>query len=606
MSGTDRVLVQRRFFEDPRDILLAGLIAVAVTVMGGTWATGQLAGLLFKFTWPHVGIGDGLHIAVQLPHHWSDPRRAWPTASQHQLPGPAGFAVAAVLLLIAVVTLGWQVLRRVRRRRQVRGYASRTQLHRALSEQTALAKLPRLRPLGGATPTATSVAVDLGRAVGSGMRLWASIENTVLLLAPPRQGKTSQIIIPWLTGWDGPALVSSVRDDVAKATMTLRAAHGPVAVLDLNAVWPDQLRWSPVTGCHRFDKARARADVMVAVGKPEAGISDSTNAGFFGASATNLLAGWLHTAALTGRTMTDVVEWAFKPTDREPVALLRHHPDAAPGVAAMLDMVYQQPPETRANLWATVLTAIAPLLSENARDTFCPPAHASFDVEEFLNGDGTIYLHVSETQAADLAPLIAAFVDEIIETVKHVTPRLGLDRLDPPLGLFLDEVANVVPLPKLPAMASYIAGDGIFGVFVFQSFAQARDRWGRDGADMLWGAATVKIALGGLGGDELAEFSKLGGEYRETIITHQHSQQGTTISATLADRRTIAPHEVRLLDEADRQALIVHGTIPIVRTRMTRYHEGPDAERYQRAKADASAQLAAVRSDTAPAGRKPR
>ena len=35
---------------------------------------------------------------------------------------------------------------------------------------------------------------------------------------------------------------------------------------------------------------------------------------------------------------------------------------------------------------------------------------------------------------------------------------------------------------------------------VLQDIAQARHRWGREGADMIWGAATVKIALGGLGG----------------------------------------------------------------------------------------------------------
>jgi TraM recognition site of TraD and TraG len=35
-------------------------------------------------------------------------------------------------------------------------------------------------------------------------------------------------------------------------------------------------------------------------------------------------------------------------------------------------------------------------------------------------------------------------------------------RLDPPLGLLLDEVANIDPLPQLPALMSFVGASGIF------------------------------------------------------------------------------------------------------------------------------------------------
>ena len=91
------------------------------------------------------------------------------------------------------------------------------------------------------------------------------------MLSAPRQGKTSQVIIPWLHTWPGPALATSIRPDVLLATATLRRANGPVAVMAPTGMisWPDVLTWSPASGCADFDKARTRADVMVTVGKSE-------------------------------------------------------------------------------------------------------------------------------------------------------------------------------------------------------------------------------------------------------------------------------------------------------------------------------------------------
>jgi type IV secretory pathway TraG/TraD family ATPase VirD4 len=332
---------------------------------------------------------------------------------------------------------------------------------------------------------------------------------------------------------------------------------------------------------------------MVSVGKAD-GPADSTNAGFFGLTATNLLAGWLHTAALTGRTMSDVLIWALDERDDEPIRLLRNHPRAAPGVAGMLDNIYRSPVETRSNMWTTVMTGVAPLLSEAAREVFSPPAGTGFDIETFLASSGTVYLLVPEHQAADLAPLISAFVDELTHTAARLAARTATGRLDPPLGMFLDEVANVVPLPRLPSLMSYAGGTGIFVTAILQDIAQARARWGRDGADMLWGAATVKIALGGLSGDELAEFSRLCGQYRETLTTTQRGSHGTTLQTNLSDRPVISADEIRTLSEERREALIVHATTPPVLTRMVRHYESPHAAAYATAVQTAQNQLAAA------------
>lgn len=66
------------------------------------------------------------------------------------------------------------------------------------------------------------------------------------MIAAPRQGKSSQVVIPWVHHWPGPALVTSMRMDVLLATAMLRAERGPVAVMAPTgmALWPSMVRWS--------------------------------------------------------------------------------------------------------------------------------------------------------------------------------------------------------------------------------------------------------------------------------------------------------------------------------------------------------------------------
>jgi hypothetical protein len=182
-----------------------------------------------------------------------------------------------------------------------------------------------------------------------------------------------------------------------------------------------------------------------------------------------------------------------------------------------------------------------------------------------------------------LAPVISAFADDYIETGKAIADGLPGGRLDPPAGLFLDEVANMVPLPQLPALMSFAGETGMFVTAVFQSMAQARNRWGRDAADMLWGAATVKVIVGGLAGEELREISELAGEYRETLTTWQRGRADHSVQTTLQDRKTLTPEQIRTLSAARREALVIHATTPAVKIRMTRHYEGPHQHHYAQA-----------------------
>jgi type IV secretion system protein VirD4 len=519
-----------------------------------------------------------LQAAFRLPGHLADPREAWPVAVRPDLPGVPAFAFAAMLSMATLGASTAVLLRWAARRRSRRGFASRADLQAALSVPAVVARGKVVRPsLAGTKITVEDVGVRLGRAVPSRMALACSAEDSALLLAAPRQGKTSAFIIPWLHTWPGAAFVTSIRPDVLMATAIPRRSRGPVAVMAPTGMitWPDRLTWDPASGCADFNKAHARADVMVAVGR-SVGTSDSTDGGYFAMNATNLLAAWLHAAALSGGSARDVLRWAFDERDDAPIRILASCPDAADGTASMLDALYRLPPDTsRASLWTTAQTAVTPLLAPAARETFVPAGAEPTDLPEFLRAGGTCYLMADERRASVLAPVVSAFADDLIGTAAQLAASQPGGRLDPPLGLFLDEVANIVPLPQLPALMSFAGGTGIFVTAVLQSMAQARNRWGHDAAAMLWGAATVKAILGGLAGEDLREISELAGEYRETVITWQRGQGGHSVSTTLQDRKTATPEQVRTLSTRHREALIIHATTPAVKTRMTRHYEGP-------------------------------
>lgn len=99
-------------------------------------------------------------------------------------------------------------------------------------------------------------------------------------------------------------------------------------------------------------------------------------------------------------------------------------------------------------------------------------------------------------------------------------------RLDPPMLLALDEIANLSPLPSLPTLMAEGGGSGITTMPVLQSLSQARDRWNEHQASAIWDAAIVKIVLGGASGArDLQDVSNLIGErdeYTDSVTLGDH------------------------------------------------------------------------------------
>jgi hypothetical protein len=77
------------------------------------------------------------------------------------------------------------------------------------------------------------------------------------------------------------------------------------------------------------------------------------------------------------------------------------------------------------------------------------------------------------------------------------------------------------------------------------------------------------------------------------MTTYQRSDDGAiSASTSLQQHKTMTAEDIRTLNSAQREALVVHATTPAVKIRMTRHYEGPDAALHTRAETEARALLA--------------
>ncbi len=77
-------------------------------------------------------------------------------------------------------------------------------------------------------------------------------------------------------------------------------------------------------------------------------------------------------------------------------------------------------------------------------------------------------------------PLLTALVASVVEHAQHTAKRSPGGRLDPPLTLVLDDIADVAPFPALPELMTGGPAQGLEALALMRSPEQARQaRWPR-------------------------------------------------------------------------------------------------------------------------------
>jgi type IV secretion system protein VirD4 len=375
-------------------------------------------------------------------------------------------------------------------------------------------------------------ALVLGR---RGARLLATeSETSLLVIGPTRSGKTSALVVPNLLEWTGPAVVTSTKRELLDLTAARRRAIGPVSVYDPTGELGQDVEtvtWSPLAGCHVLDDAWSVAAWLCAGLQQgsERGDSDWTH---WAESGKLLIAPLLYAAASSSRTIVDVSDWIHSFDLETPAALLSDMSSADRGpdgdahrALAMLTSVDQRPEKERGTVFSTV-TRIFTVFNERA--VAASASTSAFAAGELLRNRGTLYLCTPDRAPERVASLFVGILMTVVTRAYAMAVGHPRGRLRPELGLFLDELANVVPIEELPSLASQGAGRGVILMSIVQDFSQLRARYGSHRANSILNNHGCKMVLPGVSDPETTEvIAKLVGQ-SEYMDVQLSNNEGTT------------------------------------------------------------------------------
>jgi type IV secretory pathway TraG/TraD family ATPase VirD4 len=338
-----------------------------------------------------------------------------------------------VLTVLALAAIGWKV--------QERSLAGKT----AAAEDPLAFVLEEARVHGG--------GVYLGLDEHERWRS-AQPERAVLLLGPPRSGKSSGVMIPALLSHRGAVVSTSTKPDVMRATIGARSRLGPATQFDptgsTQVTGDEGLRWSPIPCSRSWDGALLMARAMVAGTGVGAGTTDQTH---WAKRATALLAPLLHAAALTGRNVEHVLDWVLRHEVDEPGILIEG--EGSNVALGLLRGLQNTEARERSSIFSTAADALDAYTSEAAlRVAFNP----NFEAARFVRSSATIYIHAPAEHQAAAAPLVCGLLAEIRREVYEAHRR---GELRSRVLFALDEAANIAPLVELPAIASEGGSQGL-------------------------------------------------------------------------------------------------------------------------------------------------
>ena len=492
----------------PHHMALASLSLIGT--VPAVWVAAQMSARLDGARPPD---GVGFEAVVEAIANAGDPMTALGSSGS---PGVfwtvIGVEVLAVMVLSAI---GWK---RWQQRDANAGHADRSDLT-PMGANALVERGDILRP-AASKPKATDLGWELGSVKGHRDGVWASVEDTLLVVAPPRTGKTAGFVVPGVWSAPGPVVVTGTRPEVVDKTAPVRSKVGKVFVCDPQGMTPKYtgFQWAPARGCDVERVAMERSGSLVGAGVDH---SNTENGDFWTDMTKSVVRAYLLASARADLPISRVIRWAGAPTDPEPVTLLQQHGQHE--WARELSEQAKADPKQRGSVWAGVVRTFDCLADPELRSTFdCLPSEG-FQPATFLEGRNTLGIIGSASIQETLAPLVAALVEDVTERARERAAHCPDGRCEPPLSVVLDECANIAPLPKLPTLMSDGGGSGISTMMVLQSIGQGRKRWGKDAMDGLWEAARIKVVLGGGGNaEDLKRLSDLAGEIDEEVHSETH------------------------------------------------------------------------------------
>ncbi|CCH89129.1 Type IV secretory pathway VirD4-like [Modestobacter italicus] len=454
----------------------------------------------------------------------------------------------------------------------------------------------------------TDVGWRLGRSTTPrGVELWCRYDRTTGVYGEQGSGKTLDLLAPALLAHRGAALATLTKVDDLLLTAGRRqlpdhpgGASRPIAVLDPFGAAPGmpELRWDPIAGCvdPQIAERRAKAFSAGTVSGAVTGGRQDNAARFYAAETAKVLQGFLHAAALTGRTLDHVLEWVANPVAAEqPAEILQQHPHAARFWDGLLAGALHGSADTVGNTVTTVQQAMALFFQPDIRARCVPsPQRPATDLVDLINRQGTVYLLGRDDPYASAAPLMTAVAEHVLDTALSVATTSAHGRMTPCFLACLDELPSTTPLPTLRVRMANERALGLSFIYATQTWKQMVVSYGEDEARSLFGLTNTLVVFGG--GKDVhfyRELSELLDDVRISRQTVTDGPGGVGTSRSGEDVRVLRPGDIRRVPE--RHALVVAGTAPPIVARLRRCLDGKDGARLKAEMDAARADVAAAR-----------
>jgi len=550
------------------EIPLGAALAIGGVLVLAAHAARALANLLAGAGWTITGQSQ---LFTTLPALLAGNARAGLPPGPAAAPGLL-YTCLVVVELLAVLIMGWAVLAGMRRwgPARVRGMATRAQAAALLGPGRLRRVAPIVRP--DQYPTVRAAArrrVDprqVGWRLGvahepRGGHLWVPWDRTAGVIGPQGSGKTLDLLIPALLAAPGAALVTLTKADDLLLTIGHRSTRNrPCVVLDPFGLAPGlpELVWDPVAGCVDPMVAEKRAKAFTAgtiSGAGARGQGDDA-ARFYAAEAAKVIQGYFHAAALTGRSLDDVLRWVANPVAAsEPTEILREHPHAAPFWHGLLHGALRGDDRTAGNTITTVQQALGLFFQQAIRTRCVPgPGRPATNIADVITAGGTIYLLGRESPYQSASPLLTAVAEHVLDSALTLAAASPHGRLCPPMLACLDELPSTAPLPTLQTRMANERALGVAFIWAAQTRAQLTQIFGEHQARAVLGLTNTLVMFGG--SKDVAfnqEISDLLGPVRVARTTYQHGRNRRSVTGE--DIPILTGAEVRQLPE--RHALVV-------------------------------------------------
>ena len=418
-----------------------------------------------------------------------------------------------------------------------------------------------------------------------GHNVYSQSEDSKLVIAPPREGKTNLLAAELILDAPGAVLGTTTKVDLVYATVVHRQRLGKVFVLDLENIsgWPEKLRWNPVVGCEDFETALRRGQAWVGA-KP---VTGATNADFFNSRAAQILSRLLHVAAISGGSIREVARWAANLQGTELDNVLQDYQDKLEdGVAYDLRAdITSQAGETLDSVRQTIAGILEPVATQRVRDFMTRPKGEEFNIEQFLMGQNTLYLVCDEEIGVDTSPIVSMFAAEVYNTARRLSQEAG-GRFWPAVRFVLDELATTAALPKMEKIMADSGGRGIEIWAFVQALSQLHHRWGKENGDTIYGAANVKYFLPGLNYDTVKPISDLIGTYQKKRMSYTQQyggynsgwggRSGGSSSSSTEEKPILEPRDITKLKS--RHAIVQYRNLTPLELVLTPWWEREDAK----------------------------